>query len=239
MRKFCVITTGRAGSTSFMNALAAPDDIAVPGKQVDSFDHEILRLRTPDRYWQSYAALSGIPVTDELSLVRAFSHSNAGAQFAGFKTMPNRHRFLQQMLDEHGMRMICIYRHDVPSTIASFIAAFDAGSWRREGERQSHQVFSGGKLATRADAHLNFLIRCTRLFARLPGAIKIAFEDLCDPDFANAALEEFFERPVCLPKPRPPVDGSTYVENWPQLVRDVARWLAALGHPTPRGPGVK
>ncbi len=225
MRKFCVITTGRAGSTSFMDALAVHDDIAVPGKQVDSHDHEILRLRNPVRYWRSYAALSGLPVTDELSLVRAFYHSNSGAQFAGFKTMPNRHRFLRQLFDEHGMQMICIYRRDVASTIASFIAAKDAGSWRRSGEPQPHRVRFRGHLVARADAHLNYPAKGIELFSHLPGAIKLAFEDLCEPDFADVALERYFERPVRLLSPRPPVNGSSYVENWPQLVRHVNRRL--------------
>ncbi len=60
-------------------------------------------------------------------LVAAFYASNQTMPFAGFKTMPNRHRHLRRMINEHDIQVITLVRRDIASTIASFIAATDSG----------------------------------------------------------------------------------------------------------------
>jgi len=228
MKKFCVMTTGRAGSTSLMDALAAHDDIAVPNKQVDSPDQEINKILRPDLYFADYSRLAGFAVTDQLSLVRAFYASNDGAAYAGFKTMPNRHREMQGMIDEHQMQFICLFRRDVPSTVASFIMARDQGSWRRSGEPQVHRFRFDDAMKKRVDQNLVYLHRSMDLFVRLPGAIMLAYEDLCDAAFEDGRLDDYFARPVRLIDPKAPTAASSYVENWPAFVRYVKQRLNAL-----------
>ena len=41
-KRFCILTTERTGSTSLGDALAAWDDVVVPGKLVPSVDNELL-----------------------------------------------------------------------------------------------------------------------------------------------------------------------------------------------------
>ncbi len=38
MRKFCVLTVGRAGSTALLGRLARYPDIALPGKNIECID---------------------------------------------------------------------------------------------------------------------------------------------------------------------------------------------------------
>ncbi|MFT4564427.1 MAG: hypothetical protein ACI9BW_004190 [Gammaproteobacteria bacterium] len=220
--RFFVLTTGRAGSTSLMDALGSHPDIATPSKQIDCPNNEIFQVVKPDRYWETYARLSGVPVVDELSLARAFFCSNS-ASFAGFKTMPNRHRRLQQMITDNGIQVIGLIRRDLSSTIASFIAAVDAKSWQRSGEHQRYHFRFSSAIEARVDAHLVYLLTSLRQLKKLRDTIMIEFEDLCTETFCHHSLNNYFQRPIRLHDPRQPIDGATYVENWTEFTRYVQR----------------
>jgi hypothetical protein len=228
MNRFCVITTGRAGSSSFMEALGRYDDIAVPSKQIDCPNNEIFSVMRPDRYWSDYTRLSGQPVTDELSLAHAFYKSNEHARFAGFKTMPNRHRHLKRMLKTHDVQAIVISRRDLSSTIASLLAARRYKTWQRQGEPQQVRLVFSTALCGHIDSHLEYLLISRMRMRRLPDAIAIEFEQLCAQDFSDTRLNAYFGREIRLEQPRPPIDAMSYVDNWAEFSGYIERRALAF-----------
>lgn len=217
MKRFILLSSGRAGSTSFIDALARFDDIAVPSKQIDCIDNEIFHPKLVNKYAQEYQELSGIPVRDELSLIEAFYKSNAEFSYAGFKSMPNRHQCLPQIAATGDTKIITLSRDDIASTVASFIVAIDRNTWRRQGGKQKFRFVFGSKYRDRAISHLSYIIDSQNFFDSLPNSINLRFEDLCRTDFVNEELNEFFQRPINLDKPRPPVSAKTYVNNWDEF----------------------
>ena len=228
MKRFIILTSGRAGSTSLIDVLARFDDIAVPSKQIDCIDNEIFHPKFIKKYAEEYQKLSGVPVTDELSLVEAFFQSNADAAFAGFKSMPNRHQCLPQIANDGKTKIITIVREDIASTVASFIIAIDKNTWRRKGGKQKHRFTFGPKYKERAFSHLAYIVQSQRLFDSMPNCIHIKFEDLCKKDFCNEELNDFFHRPVKLEKPRPPVSGAGYVNNWVEFAAFIEQKLTEI-----------
>ena len=214
MKRFILLSSGRAGSTSFIDALAKFDDIAVPSKQIDCIDNEIFHPRLVKKYAAEYQTLAGIPVNDELSLIEAFYKSNNDSAFAGFKSMPNRHNSLHDLADKGDIKMITLARADIASTVASFIIAIDRNTWRRHGGKQKHRFVFGPESRERVVSHLAYILDSQKLFKSLPNSIHIQFEDLCQKDFANQELNDFFERPIKIANPRPPVSAEAYVDNW-------------------------
>lgn len=215
MKYFCLLTHGRSGSTAFMRALAAHADIVTPDKQTESPDNELLHPKWVDRYRAFYQKYHPRPITNELRLIEAFYRSAGTAGFAGFKSMPNRHRKLQALIQNPKVQVITLVRQDIASTIASFLVATDRGTWRRSGEPQPNRLVYSERLDDRITAHLKYILYCNKVLARIPRAIHIEYESLCQPDFNQAELNHFFKRNVALESARPPVEGSSYVENWP------------------------
>ena len=226
--RFAIVTTGRAGSTSLLAALGAYHDIAVPAKQIDCPDNEIFRRRNPHVYWSDYERLSGLPIHDDISLARAFYLSNAAAPYAGFKTMPNRHRNLAKLLADLSVQAIALIRRDIPATIASFLLAIDSGNWRRPPTEAPGVLRYTPALNPRIDSHLVYLLRASQTLASLPHAIRLSYEDLCTPNFDDPELQAFFGRRVTLPEPRAPLDPRTYVEGWPSYESYVTQRTWAL-----------
>ena len=223
MQRFCVLTSGRAGSTALMDALAQFDDIAVPHKQIDCVDNEILHPRRRAQYAQQYQLLTGLPVTDELSLIQAFYESNRDAPYAGFKSMPERHRHLPEFAAQPNTQFITLRRGDIASTVASFLVAIDAGTWRREGGEQPNRLVFGPQYEQRSLGHLKYLHDCERLLQSLPGAIHMQYEDLCHADFICQPLDDFFERHIGLINPKPSTTAASYVDNWDEFCRFIER----------------
>lgn len=225
MKRFILLTTGRAGSTALMDVLAKHEDIAVPNKQIDCRDNEILNPDHVRKYLAQYQRRSGVPVRDELSLIRAFYRASAGAGFAGFKSMPNRHRHLRELLEQDNPQVITLIRDDLAATVASFIVAIDAGTWRRAGGRQAVRFVFGPRYAARVRGHIDYILRSIAQLRALPNAIHLRFEDLCQAGYANQALEQYFQRPIRLPNPQPPLSGSEYVDNWEEFTFFIAQYL--------------
>ena len=96
MKKFCVITTGRTGSTSLIDLLGSHSDISIPGKQIDSPDQELLYPKNKLRYTKHYAAALGGEIRNEHELIEAYFSVNEAYAYAGFKTMPGWHKELLQ-----------------------------------------------------------------------------------------------------------------------------------------------
>ena len=66
------MTTGRAGSTALMDRLSLYEDIGVPNNQIACRDNEILHPEFKQNYATLYQQITGVSVTDEISLINAF-----------------------------------------------------------------------------------------------------------------------------------------------------------------------
>lgn len=217
-RRFCVLTVGRSGSTSLMNFLAKCDDIALPCKQVDCVDNELLHPERVAQYARFYAQRCGQPVRTPDELIDCFYRAQPAASYAGFKSMPNRHPDFAAFAARTDIRFITLVREDTASTVASFMVAIDTGSWRRSGEPQpARWVFDAARDGQRVLGNLAYVLQSNAALRGIPGAIALTYEALCDPAFNDAALDGFFARRVSIENPRPPTHGGSYVENWDEF----------------------
>ena len=218
MHKFCVLTVGRAGSTALMDHFARYPDIALPGKNIDCVDQELMHPARLQAHAASYARLRGRAIATAEELIEAFYELNAGAAFAGFKTMPNRHPDLERFVSRPDVQFITLSRRDVASTVASFLMAMATDSWRRHGGAHGARLrFDARRDAAAVSGNLRYVLKSAEQLRRVPRAIALDYEDLCDPSFSAPALDRFFERSIRLDDPRPPTSGESYVENWPEF----------------------
>jgi LPS sulfotransferase NodH len=218
MQKFCVLTVGRAGSTALMDRLSREPDIALPGKNIDCVDQELVHPARVAAHADAFARLSGAPVSTVDGLIEAFFAVNAHAAFAGFKTMPNRHRDFERFVNRSDIRFITLSRRDIASTVASFVVAMATDSWRRDGGAQTARWRVDPKRdGTAVIGNLRYVLNSMRQLEKVPDAIALAYEDLCDPTFRSPPLDAFFERAVRIDHPKPPTSGHTYVANWDEF----------------------
>lgn len=228
MKKFCVLTTGRSGSTALMDALAAFDDIGLPNRQFPCDDNELLNPKRSKATVACYSKLSGERISTESALFEAYFRSNSQFAFAGFKSMPLRHQNLDLLTLDQEIQVITIYREDIYSTAASFLTAARFGTWRREGEPQTHRLRFESAHEQMVDSNVAYLAKSFELLSEVQGAIRLRFEDLCTAQYANPELDAYFGRAVRFLNPRPPRSGSEYIENWAEFCEFVER--ARLKH---------
>ena len=228
MKAFILMTAGRAGSTALMDKLASFDNIAVPNKQIKCRDNEILHPKFIQHYASLYQQKTGLQVRDEISLINAFFISNQDMAFAGFKSMPNRHANLQALFKAN-IQIITLHRMDFASTVASFIIATDAGTWRRVGGKQKHRFIFGPDYEQRVTGHLKYILSSMQLLQSIPGAIHLNYEDLCRENFTNDKLNDFFARNIQLDDPKKPTVADHYVENWLEFKKFIDLRLKQLG----------
>lgn len=231
MKKFILMTTGRAGSTAIMDVLEKHDDIAVPNKQIDCRDNELLNPTTIERIAEFYRRATGATIDSDLTLIDAFFTGNARAAYAGFKSMPNRHRNLQALTETPDIQFITLHRQDLAATVASFIVAIDHGTWRRDGGTQTHRFAFGPEFEKRALGHLSYLLASLKVIERIPNAIRLTYEEICSPTFSSQALDAFFGREIKLDTPQPPTDAAHYVDNWHRFSEFIARHLGRMAGP--------
>ncbi len=213
-KKFCLLTTGRSGSTSLMEALEPYEDIALPKKQIDCADNELLRPRDFARHMQDYAALCGEAVEGQEGLIDAFYRYNAAAPCAGFKSMPHRHENYEAFISRPDIRFITLIREDVASTVASFMLAIYRGTWRRHGNLPAQRWIFRQEDAPQAQSILLRLRENLRNLQRVPNAIRLSYEQLCEKDFDSPELAQLFGRPIHIKNPAPPISGAAYTDNW-------------------------
>lgn len=197
-----------------MDALALHPDIALPSKQVDCQDNELLHPREASKYIAWYQQFSTTPINDDIGLINAFYHASRDSNFAGFKTMPNRHRRLKLLVGNPRVQTITLDRVDLASTIASFVIATRQQTWRREGGKQSHRFTFDYSYRDQVEGHLRYVITSRWILQSIPGAIHLRYESLCDADFHDPALDAYFGRHIALLDPKPPTAAQNYVNNW-------------------------
>ena len=235
MRRFCLITVGRAGSTSLMDCLEQYPDVAVPNKNIACVDQELTHPARIQAHAAAYAKLCRRAITTPEELIDGFFELNSGAGFAGFKTMPNRHKDLGGFIARPDIQFITLTRRDLASTVASFLMAMATESWRRYGEPQvARWKFDVQRDAPAVLGNLRYVVRSHAQLSQVPNAIALVYEDLCDPQFSSKELDVFFGRPIRLDDPKPPTSAQSYVANWHEFRSfvDAARREIAS---TPRG----
>ncbi|HEX8009619.1 MAG TPA: hypothetical protein VF814_01555 [Casimicrobiaceae bacterium] len=235
MRKFCVLTVGRAGSTALMDRLARYPDVAVPGKNIECVDQELTHPARIQAHAAAYARLCGRAIATAEQLIDGFFEVNGGAGYAGFKTMPNRHRDLARFVARPDIQFITLSRRDVASTVASFLMAMATDSWRRDGGLQTARwKFDAQRDAAAVVGNLRYLVKGDAKLRAVPNAIALVYEELCAPAFSSPALDAFFGRPIRLDDPKPPTSGESYVANWPEFRAFVDQAQRAMTAAPPR-----
>lgn len=213
-KRFCVLTTGRTGSTALMDWLKKFDDIALPNKNVDCPDNELMHFDRVRKYARDYSQLCKTSITTQEQLIDRFFEYNSGFPFAGFKSMPNRHRNYREFIERPDIKFIVLTRNDIAATAASFVVAMKAGSWRRSGEEQRARWTFRREDAKRVLSNLAYIHQSLVQLSWVPRAIRITYEELCDSGFRCPELDAYFGRPVKIEDPKPPTSGRDYVTNW-------------------------
>jgi hypothetical protein len=220
-RRFCIMTIGRTGSTWLMDAIARLPDVAVPAKNVVSNDNELLTKGMAPKY----EALTGERVSSEEELIELFFRVNQSSPFAGFKSMPNRHRHYERFVARPDIAFIALGRRDVSSMVASFLMARRQGTWRRYGGVPPTTLRFTAEDQQTVTANILYIQRARIQLAQIPRALVLEYEDLCQPGFTNPRLDAYFGAPVRLPEPKPATQAHEYIENWDEFRAFVAeRW---------------
>jgi lipopolysaccharide biosynthesis glycosyltransferase/UDP:flavonoid glycosyltransferase YjiC (YdhE family) len=226
-QKFCVMTMGRSASTTLMRALEAEPDIALPNKDIYCPGNELLQPLRMSLYQNYYSTKTGLYITTPSALVDAFYSCHEQAGFVGFKSFPSRHPDFADFSLRKDVRFIALLRQDLPSAIASFmVARAHIGQWGRKGGEQSLRWRFDPELdAGSVEAKVIEVVNECLALLDLPHTICLTYEQLCDPEFANARLDEFFERPIRIAHPKPPTQAARYVTNWTEFEEFV--WACA------------
>jgi UDP:flavonoid glycosyltransferase YjiC (YdhE family) len=229
------MTVGRSGSTSLMETIEGFADVAVPNKNLVCEDNELLHAARIKGYMEQYARFTGSKVGSPAALIDAFFAHNDASPYAGFKSMPNRHKDYAAFTAREDIQFITLGRRDVASTAASFLRAEDTGTWRRHGEKRGDLWrFDAKRDGARLRSNLAYVRASREQLEGIRDAIHLSYEDLCTPDFAHPGLDEFFGRAVRIANPRPATSGSAYVENWDEFCAFVQKAWAGQAPATPR-----
>jgi len=226
-RKFCLITPGRAASTALMNILEGHDDIAVPNKNIDCSNNELIQQRKVKQYRRLYSELCKTQIKTNSELIKGFFEYNQSSPYAGFKTMPMRHKNDPEFLQREDIQFIILTRDDIPSTVASFITARQRNTWYRKGGNPKEKIEIRGILILMTWGNVMYLQNSLKALERIKNGINIKYEELCQPDFNNPELNAFFERKIQLQNPLTPTSGAQYIKNWQWFQRFVMRWTRA------------
>lgn len=208
------MTSGRTGSTALIDYLAEYDDIAVPHKNIDCRDNELLHPKHIQTYAKQYSKLCHSPIRNQDQLIDKFFSYNQQYPYAGFKSMPRRHKNYDAFIQRKDIQFIVLTRRDISSTIASFVLAVTIGSWRRHGEPQTKIWLFRPQDANRVIGHLKYIHKSRMLLSRIKSAVQITYEDLCSPSFSNPKLDDYFARPIKIRDPKPPTCAKDYIVNW-------------------------
>lgn len=207
-----------------MKSLQDFPDIATPGKNISCIDNELLHPDYAQKYAQDYQRLTNQPIGSPGQLIQSFYTYNQGYRYAGFKSMPNRHRHFARFVETPSIQFITLIRLDIASTVASFIAAMLTGCWRRDGGHQKAVWrFDEDRYGELVAANLHYVLAGLSLIRKMPQTIALTYEDLCQEKYTNTELNCFFGRPIRITKPKPPLHGSAYVANWPRFLDFIRR----------------
>lgn len=213
-KKFILLTPGRSGSTSLMDVLEEFENVAVPNKNIECENNELLHPRFVSRHKNQYEDLCKCKINTNRELMDQFFLYNKNYDYAGFKSMPVRHRDDPGFLLRADIKYIILIREDIPSTVASFLAANLSNSWDRRGENRSKKIRISGLDYFMVLGNTFYIRRSMEMIKQINNPINIKYEDLCNLGYQNPTLDQFFDQPITLKNPRPPTSGADYVEDW-------------------------
>ncbi len=216
-KKFCLMTFGRAGSTALIDLLQACPDIMVPNKQIDCQDNELVHPQYVRNRAKAYEKICARSISSIDELIDCFYNHNAQSPYCGFKSMPDRHPNFRQFANRKDIRFITLVRADIPSTVSSFMLAIAHGTWRRDGGVPDQRWTFTPDQRDRVVGNLTYILQSLALLRSIPDAINLCYEDLCQPDFNNETLNDYFARDIRLVEPKPPTSGEKYVTNWDEF----------------------
>jgi LPS sulfotransferase NodH len=229
VKKFCLMTMGRSGSTSLMNAIARQDDVMTPVKVFTGCpDHELLHPKRARKFARALSRLTDRGVRSQDALIEAFYRLRP-ARLIGFKSMPERHKAYADFVEREDIQFITLVRRDIVSTVASFMVARVAGTWRRDGGDQGNRWTFGPDSQEPVLGTLRYVLRTERMLRSIPQTIDLVYEELCDPDFSDARLDAYFGTRIALDDPKPPTDAATYVTNWSEYEAFVRGTIDEIG----------
>lgn len=229
-QRFCVLTVGRAGSTWLMQTLAGFPEVAVPDKLEPCPDNELLHPQRLAGGLAAYSRRLGRPLTGTDELIEGFWAATQEWAYAGFKSMPERHPDFRRFAGREDIRFITLHRRDSLAAAASFVAAKLTGSWeRRGGPYPERWTYDPARHRPVLAATLHYVAQANAALASVPNAIRLSYEELCEPGFASAELDGLFGRPVRLAHARPPTPASASLANWEVFAAD-ARVLGGGRH---------
>lgn len=200
-----------------MDAIAAIAGVTVPAVDIECRDHELVH---PDRfahYSHTYSALTGNTVATPSQLIDAYYHHHLDKRWVGFKTMVDRHPDLQEFVARDDIRFITLVRRDVVATCASFMLAKEHATWRRRGGLPSQRWTFSAANRQRVLDNLVYIHNSLQILQLVPGAIRLTYEELCNPGHIHTGLNALFGTTVTINTPRAPINASEYVTNWQEF----------------------
>jgi hypothetical protein len=208
-----------------MKVLEGFDDVIVPNKNIDCSNNELVQPRFVKQYKKQYEELTKTRIKTNQALIDQFYLYNQDFEYVGFKTMPLRHKANLEFMQRDDIQFVALIREDIPSTVASFIAARKRNTWDRKGGANQTKLVLKGFDKLMVWGNIRYIRESLKLINNTTDAIHIKYEDLCNPNFSNSALNEFFNRPIKLAKPVRPTSGEDYMEDWEGFKRFVERTL--------------
>ncbi len=227
--RFCILTYGRAGSTSLMKTLGSYADIAIPQKNIPHLHSELLHPRLKRKNKRHFSKLLQTSIRTDEDLINAFFQYNRDYAFAGLKIMPLFMKNFSSFLQRDDIHFIVLTRKDIPSMVASFQMARKSKRWQRTGGKHDTKwVFRPmDRLSVRGN--IGYLRKSHDALTQVKDAIRITYEEISSPTFNNPELNTLFGREIRLPNPQGPTCGADYVENWEEFKTYVETTWNALG----------
>ncbi|MGK7912611.1 MAG: hypothetical protein AB4050_14220 [Synechococcus sp.] len=204
-----------------MQALDRCNRIGLPGASIACQDYELLHPRNCKTYASAYEQIVHHPIRTPTELVEAFYASCKRSEYAGFKSMPVRDQIWDVLGNRSDITFITLTRNDIPSTIASFMLAIEKGTWKRVGGKSHYQWRFTPDKRPQILSTLLYLKQSLRALKGVPNAIRLRYEDLCQPGYTSKELDAYFGSPIEIEHPLSPTSAETYVENWQEFKKFV------------------
>lgn len=224
---FCLLSTGRAGSTALMRAIGRHPDIATPPANA-----ELLNPRLRIQFTDYVKRLGGDPTDDSAeALLEAFLRLHSSASYIGFKLLPLQLRSFERLVRDPGIQFIVLTRRDLVSHVASWFVARRYDTFRVGTQSVVKQITFGTEWRDDLRRHIRMIQKNVAAMAQVKDAIRLEYEDLCAPGFSCAALNDYFGRSIALESPHPPTDARHYVQDWEHFAEFVHHEAALTGAP--------
>src|SRR5687767_7725585 len=101
LKRFCLVSSGRSGSTSLMRVFESHSDIVVPPG-----NGELLNPKSREFYAKYVERSTGTVTDSPQELLERFFSSNESAAYAGFKLIPLQYKDVGRFLRRQDIKFI-------------------------------------------------------------------------------------------------------------------------------------